>query len=135
MSIFAKTAVIALALAALVIAGCGSDSDPNDSEAQVRSIAEQTIEAGKTGNYAQVCKEAGMSLDSCEPKRPAGISASVWKQAQAASMEYAETMKIKTVTVNGDSATVEMITDGGTTSLKLTKKDGKWQPDFDSISQ
>jgi hypothetical protein len=121
-----------LALAAVLVVGCGSSGDDTSSEpSSSPGDAVQTFyDTSKAEDGAGACAVlssdsqdiAAAGADSCEAAFEAAV-----KAGQA---NVPDNMEIGDVKVDGDTATVDVTADGQKSSFTLINEDGAWKIDL-----
>ena len=121
-----------LALAAVLVVGCGSSSDDtsSDSASSPEDTVQTFYDTSKAEDGAGACAVlssasqdiAAAGADSCEAAFDAAV-----KAGQA---NVPDKLEIGDVKVDGDTATVAVTADGQKSSFTLVNEDGEWKIDL-----
>ncbi len=119
-----------LALAAVVVVGCGgSDSTSSDAASSPADAVQAFYDASKSEDAAGACAVlssdsqdiAAAGEDSCQAAFEAAV--------KSGNAKVPDNLKIGDVKVDGDTATVAVTTDSGDSSFTLVNEDG-WKIDL-----
>ena len=120
-----------LALAAVLVVGCGSSDDTtSDSASSPEDAVQAFYDSSKAEDAAGACAVlssesqdiAAAGADSCEAAFEAAV-----KAGQA---NVPDKLEIGDVQVDGDTATVDVTGDGQKSSFTLVNEDGSWKIDL-----
>jgi PBP1b-binding outer membrane lipoprotein LpoB len=123
-----RSAVIAVLLAALALAGCGPFGGKSD-EDQVRDTVDQLVTARNQSHFADVCSLFA-SAQLAQFKK-ANTTCEKFLQQHAAP-DTTTTIRVEQVRVEGDRATVDATVShnagaGNAESILLVKENGDWK--------
>jgi uncharacterized protein YceK len=126
-----RRALIALALVALPLAGCGtvqsSKSKFNGEASKVAAVVDDLASAGRTGNAKKICTDILAKQLVQELKSAGGDCQTEMKAAIQDASDF--DLKVNSVKVNGGNATakVQQGTDGKIATFSFVKENGSWR--------
>ena len=115
---------LAIALFAVIPMGCGGDEDADDAEAALSTY----VEALRDGDAAAACDHVAAatiedlgSVESCERVFTTGFELSEERDSQIPDLEVGD------VSVDGDTATATIESNGADQEVTLVREDGEWK--------
>jgi hypothetical protein len=126
-----RRALVALALAALPLAGCGavqpSKSNFKGEAGKVAAVVDNLAAAGRTGNSGKICTDYLARRLVQQLKSSGGTCQTEMKAAVQDASDF--DLRVNSVKVNGANATatVQQGTHGKTATFTFVKENGAWR--------